>query len=274
MSIIGALIGLLEEDGTAGGGIAGTPADYGANLVEWLDAETGVVTSGSDVTSWTGSEGNVFAVPAGQRSPTFIASSQNGLPGLLFEDAISGSGILRRKLSSGAALFDNFFAGSGAKSIAFAGRVDDLTNSFTTLQVIASKGFNDSNGWKLFLETDGTLTFSHRRSNGSVWSVSASGFYNDGDLVLGYLNYDGGNTSGSGSFRLYNQTEFVTTGAVSTGSATGIGSDDTTDLIIGNVVDINNNNTNQPFGGPLFGVWFTDVASNAFDESYMARWIP
>lgn len=272
---VGALLAILAEEdgGDGGGGSAGTPLDYG-DLVAYLDAENGV-TGNPDVTQWQ-SQGTSFnfTIPSGNRAPEFVASSQNGLPGIDFREASGGSGVLRRKLENGSSTFDNYFSGSGSQSIAFAGRIDDLVNSFSTQAAIASKGFEDANGWRLFLEPDGSMRFSHRRSNGSVWTLTASGFYSQGDLVLGSVTYDGGNTSGSGSFSLFNGSDFVSTGSVSTGSGGGTGTESNRNLIIGNILDTNDANQNRPFGGPLFGVWFVDPASTVFDQGYFQRWIP
>lgn len=277
MSAAGMLASLLEEEAVGGGqtgGAVGVPGDYGANLIEFLDAEVGVALSTLDVISWIGASGRIYDPPGGQRAPLFLAATQNALPGVSFLEDIGTTGSLRRKLFDQGNQFDNFFSGSGRKSLAFAARLDDIANSFGTAGVIASKGFEDTNGWRLRVTTSGTLEFAHRRSNGSVWQISASGFYNEGDLVLGYINYDGGNTSNSGFFRLYNQTQFVTTGSISVGSASGVGLDATSDLLIGNLLDNANDNSNAPFGGPIFGFWMTKPGVNTFDESYMSRWIP
>lgn len=254
--------------------LTGDPDDYGANLKMWLDAETGITTSGSDVTNWVDRDSSIdFDVPGtGASAPQFEATAQNGLPGVNFEES---GGNLSRKLFNNASFLDNFFSGAGFKSIAFAGRLDRLTDpTFNTNSTIISKGFQTSGGWQLFTTSNGTVRFDHRRSDNSVWSVSSSGFYNAGDLVLGYLTYDGGNTSGSGSFRLYDGADFVSVGSVSVGTASGIGTDDADTMVIGNKRDPGNLNSNAPFEGPLFGIWFTTPASNAFDEGYLARWIP
>lgn len=258
--------------GGGGGGGSGTPLSYGS-LVEFLDAENGV-TGTTSITQWTGQGSNIqFTVPSGQSSPELLSGTQNGLPGVNFAEFV-GSGSLRRKLESPSAVFDNFFAGEGVKSIAFAARIDDIVNTFSTANVIASKGFIDSLGWQLEILSDGTIRFRHKRSDNTAWQIQSNGFYSQGDLVLGYLTYDGGNTSGSGSFRLYNGSDFITTGSVVTGTASGIGSDSSKNMIVGNILDTGNNNNNAAFGGPIFGLWLTKPANNIFDEGYMGRWIP
>ena len=268
---------LLVEQGASQG--LGTPLDYGNDLRLFLDAENDVITSGENVTSWEDQDtGNLFTVPGGGRSPVFEAVSQNGLPGINFQQPV-GESFLDRKIAAAASFVDDFWGdGSGDKSIAFAGRLNRLTDSvFGTSSVIASKGYRDAGGWELRIQPiggSGTLRFLQRRSDGSTWQISVNGFYDVGDLVLGYLTYDGGNTSSSGEFRIYNGTNFVNAGSISTGSSSGIGQDTPQQLVIGNVRDPDNSSTNQPFEGPLFAVWMTRPAANQFDESYLTRWIP
>lgn len=262
------------------GQAAGTPLDYEDRLRLFLDAEQNVLTSGVSVTSWTDDDpdnSNVFDAPSGARSPEFEASSQNGLPGVNFQQPI-GQTFLNRKITANASALDNFFSGSGIKSLAFAAKLNRLTDTvFGTDNTLISKGFRfpaSSGGWHLIVKPSGTLTFSQRRSDGSSWSISVSGFYSVGDLVLGYLTYDGGNTVNSGQFRLFNGSDFVTLGNISTGTTSGIGVDTADVMTIGNVFNPSDGNTNAPWEGPIFGIWMTREANNAFDESYMQRWIP
>jgi hypothetical protein len=269
MSIHALLAQLLEQES----GLAGEPGDY-SNLVAWFDADAANVTESSgDVTQWddVGPSTVALTVPSAQTSPFWSSSVQNSLPGMTFQET---GGDIKRKLQSASSIFDNFFSGSGNKSIAFAGRMDDLVNSFTTTNTIASKGFTDSNGWRLRVLANGTMSFSHRRSDGTTWDISAAGFFSEGDLIFGSITYNGGNTSGSGSFRLYNNSteEFVTAGAVTTGTSGSIGTDATRNLIVGNILDTGSPTNNAPFGGPLFGLWFVKPASTFYDEGYMARW--
>lgn len=267
------LTALLSED-TTGGGSTSTPLDY-ADLVMFLDAENGV-TGNPDVTQWEDQSPAAinFTIPAGQLAPQFSASTQNGLPGIDFSEFPADSGVIDRKLSSADSAFDNFFTTPGAQSIAFAGRIDDLVNKFSTNNCLISKGFQDTNGWQLHIDTSGSLIFQHKRTDGTVWSLTASGFYSQGDLVLGSMRYTGGNTSSAGFFEIYNGSDFVVTGSISTGTAGGTGQESTSDLIIGNVVDQGTPLQNQPFGGPIFGIWMVVPDNRIFDNSYLARWIP
>lgn len=263
---------MLEED--VGG--AGTPLSYGTNLKMFLDAENGVTTSpGTDVTNWVDQEASIdFDVPSGGRVPDFEATAQNGLPGVNFQQPI-GQSFLNRKLTNNASALDDFFSGAGDKSIAFAGKLNRLTDTtFGTRNTIISKGFLLSNGWQLTINASGTIVFEQKRSNGSIWAISSAGFYSVGDLVLGYVIYDGGNLSNSGSLRLYDGANFVTVGSVSVGTTSGIGSDAADEMVIGNIRNPAQANVNAPFEGPLFGIWMTSPAANSFDEGYMGRWIP
>ena len=268
---------MMEEEASAGG----SPLDYGDDLYLFLDAEENVTFDGNDdVTEWVDDNPDTsfqaFTVPNGGTSPLYVANSQNSLPGILFEEKSNGS--LARKLGASASATDNFFSGSGTKSISFAARLDAATDSrFNTSNTIMEKGYSFGLGWRLDIDPNGTLRFQHKRANDSSWSVSASGFYSSGlpRLVLGYVQYDGGNTSGSGSLTLYDNgsDEFITVGSVSTGSSSTIGSEEDDTLIIGNIRDPNNANANRPFQGPIFGLWMTKGSGNSFDQNYLRRWI-
>lgn len=255
----------------------GTPLNYGGGLRLFLDAENDVTLSGDNVTQWDDQDvGTVFTVPGGGRSPEFESNAQNGLPGINFQQPI-GQGFLDRKISANASQLDNHFgqsAGSEVKTMGFAGKLNRLTDSnFNTSSTIASKGIRSNVGWQLQVQSNGTLRFEQKRSNGSSWQLTVPGFYGVGDLVLGTLTYDGGNANGSGFFRLFNGSEFVTVGSVSLGTASGTSDDSALPLIIGNVLDPSNPDANAPFEGPLFGLWFTRPGSSSFDESYLSRWI-
>lgn len=268
-------LGPLIENGAAS---AQTPLDYDT-LKIFADAEEDVSTSGTDVTSWTDqADSSAFTVPANGTSPKFESSVVNGLPGINFQQPTGvGNGFLSKKLSANANVVDNFFGGSGNKAIAFAGKLNRLTdNVFDTRSTIISKGFNNGTGWSLSIDSSGSIEFQHKRGSGSSsWKIKASGFYKVGHLVLGYVRYSGGNTTGSGIFRLYNNNtqEFVTVGSVTTGSGSTRGLDASYPLVLGNIIDPTNPDNNAPFEGPLFGVWMTKAADVTFDESYMARWL-
>ncbi len=268
------LLSMVAEDG-GGQALVGTPLDYGSSLRFFLDAENDAVTSGSDVTSWTDQDtGIVFDTPAGARNPVFDAATQNGLPGVNFQQPV-GETFLNRKITAAASVVDNFFSGSGDKTLAFAARLNRLTDtSFDTFNSLAEKGFRQGTGWRFSVSPNGTVAFEHHRANGSIWSIRSNGFYSVGDLVLGSVTYDGGNTSGSGTMRLYNQSDFIDVGVVTNGTSSSIASDGAEDMIIGNTRDPNNAQTNTPFEGPIFGIWMTNPGSTIFDDSYMSRWIP
>ena len=272
MSILGAI--LAQQNSTQ----QGDPDSYGGSLRLWLDAETGVTSPGGDVTVWQDRDnGSNFTVPAGGVSPPIFANSQNGLPGIEFDEQPNTNGILNRKLSSNASATDNHFNQGTPASIAFAGRINKLTDSrFNLNNTLVSKGFRDSGGWEWIITPDGSMEFRKRRSNNSTWKIRADGFYSAGDLVLAIVTYDGGNASNSGSMRLYNNSidQFVTAGTVSLGTASGSGTDDLEQLVVGNLVNQFATNQNQPFQGAIFGVWFTRAALTFADEFYLRRWIP
>ncbi len=255
----------------AGGG--GTPLDYGDDLVMFLDAENGVTESSNNVSQWTdqGDDAFDFDRPGGDDSPQFESSSQNGLPGINFESF--GSSDLARRLNNADSGLDNLFGGAGDKTLAFAARADALVDPvFSAEGALAEKGFRNENGWLLLMKSDGSLEFRHKRSDGTFWQISAGGFYSAGDLVLGTLTYNGGNLSGSGSFRLWNGSTFVTTGTVTTGTSSTRGNDGPEDFVVGNQ-EGSGSGFNAPFQGPVFAMWATKPAISTFDEGYMARWV-
>lgn len=267
------LLAALEEESSVA---SGTPLDYGDDLRLFLDAENGVATSGVDVTSWTDQDNSdVFTVPGGDQGPEFEASSQNGLPGLNFKQPI-GETFLDRKLLDPANSVDEHFS-SGSAAIGFAAKLDRITDStFNTSNNLLSKGHlvGTKRGYDISIDFQGSFRFRQRRADGSVWQIRAAGFYNAGDLVLGYVTYNGGNTSGSGALRLYDGSNFVNAGTVTVGNSSQIGDESSDDLIIGNLKDPSNASFNAPFEGPIFGIWFTRPANTLFDEGYLSRWIP
>lgn len=270
------LAAVLAEQGANQGS---SPLAYGGSLRTFLDAEVDVTpnTNGASVTQWDDRDtGNAFTIPGSGTSPIYETTTQNGLPGLNFEEVPETNGDIRKKIAAAASVVDNHFS-QGLATIAFAGRLNDATDSrFNTSNTLVSKGYPVSNGWRWVIEPNGTMRFEQRRSNGSTWSIRADGFYSPGDLVLATLSYNGGNTSNSGSFRLYNNStsEFVTVGTITVGTASGIGDDAADQLVVGNIRDPNNGDTNAPFQGPIFAVWFTRPGVTFLDQAYMSRWIP
>lgn len=258
----------------------GTPLEYGAALQAFWESETSV-TGSSPVTSWVDQTSNAYdLVQIGANTGAVLESNtQNGFDGINFEETVLADPI-SRKLGNNDAGLDNFFSGANTKGIHFAGRWDRTTdqNGFNLRSIIASKlySFGNSEGWVLEIEIDGSLNFRHFMTNGSSWQIRAAGFYSVGDLVLGSVSYNGGNTSGSGSFRLYNNStgQFVDTGTVSTASGSTKDDDSAGTLVVGNMHDAGNFNDNSPFQGPLFGLWMTNPFSNSLDDGYMQRWIP
>ncbi len=61
---------------------SGGPPTTGLKL--WLKADVGVTLSGSNVTGWADQSGNGNNVVTATTSPTFVASSINGIPGISF----------------------------------------------------------------------------------------------------------------------------------------------------------------------------------------------
>jgi hypothetical protein len=280
--LIGMMAAVTEQ--SQSGPQSGTPLDYAGDLRLFLDAENDVFEDSAgldpaedtdDILRWDDQDTSAaFTIPGGGAAPVFRSNAQNSRPGVDFSEDPDTNGSLAQKLAAAASVVDNHFA-SGAATIAFACRWDKATDSrFNTRSTIASKGYDLSGGWKLDIDQFGTLRFQQRRSDNTTWLIQAPGFYAPNDVVLGTLTYDGGNTSGSGSFRLYDGVEFVTTGSVTTGTASGLGTDTDDQLVIGNIRDPNNADVNAPFEGTVLSLWFTRPGTSIFDEGYMARWIP
>ena len=282
------LLTALAEDGGGTGGTGGnpfvpsnTPLDYGNSLLLFLSAEEGITTSGDDVTAWeepSDAPGiRIFdrSQLNNSRAPVFESSVQNGFPGVNFQQPV-GDTTLNRKLSDPANLVDRHFNRTGGGTIAFAGKLNRLTDSiFDTANTILSKGYNvgTERGYDITITSEGTFRFRQRRADGSTWQISAPGFYSVGDLVLGYVSYNGGNSSNSGFARLWNGSSFVTANTVTVGTSSTIGNESADELVIGNVYDPSNTNLNAPFEGPIFAIWFTGPASSQFDENYLRRWV-
>lgn len=266
-------------DGAVAAAGGGSPLDY-SNLVAFWESETGVTESSGEVTEWTDQSANAIdlTVPGSNgSSPDLESNSQNGFDGISFEEFIEAEPINKKLFSADSAL-DNIFHGSGFKTIAFAGRWDRTADfNFNLPSVICSKGVafgGIKDGWVLRIEPNGSLVFRHFMTNGSFWECRASGFFTVGDLVLGSITYDGGNSSGSGSFRLWNGSNFVETGTVSTASSSTKKDDSSKDFILGNMRDDSRPVDNSPFEGPLFSIWITKPSQLSLDNQYQQRYIP
>jgi len=263
--------------GSVAAAAGGTPLDY-TNLVAFWESETNVNDTAGEVDDWTDQSSNaiVLAQVGAEPGPELESNTQNGFDGLSFEETTEPDPI-DRKLTSGAAVLDDLFFGSGAQTISFAARLDRATDfTFGLSNTICSKRFSFglNQGWRLTILSDGTIDFRHFMTNQSKWQIQASGFYSPGDLVLGSITYDGGNSSGSGSFRLWNGATFVDTGTVTTATSSTKATDAAGDFVVGNIYDPARLNDNSPFQGPIFALWITDTAQNSIDDEYLQRWVP
>ena len=280
---IGALLTAIANNQ---GGLDGDPSDYGSNLLFWLESEQGVSTSGTgpgglpNVISWLdqSANANLFTLPSLpliSRSPLLEANAVNGLPGISFEEAPTAQD---RKLSSNADTFDSIFSGLAGfgVTIGFAARIDVINSANTGADnTLLYKGFDQGNGWILQVEADGTIRFRKRRSDGSIFNFAASGFYSQGDLVLGVLSWNGTTTSDSANFRLHNGTEFVNVGSVVNGGSGSIGGADNFDMVVGKLVNTatGQENTHAAWHGPIFALWATKPGLTTFDDSYLSKYL-
>ena len=75
----------------SGGGAAWTPADLGADLALWLDADDAstITLNGSNVSQWSDKSGNARHVlqAAASGQPTFVSNGLNGKPTITFDGA-------------------------------------------------------------------------------------------------------------------------------------------------------------------------------------------
>jgi len=261
----------------AGGG--GDPLDYGDDLIAFWESETNVNDTGGEVDDWTdqGDDALVLSQISGNTGPDLESNTQNGFDGISFEEFVLAEPI-NKKLRSTDSELDNIFFDAGTKTISFAARWDRTQDqTFGLDSIICSKGyaFGKNEGWVLWIRPTGNIQFRQYMTNGNFWAVEASGFYSVDDLVLGSLTYSGGNTSGSGSFRLWNGSSFVTTGTVTTASGSSTKFNDASDdFIVGNMHDPADTSDNAPFEGPIFGLWITKPSQISLDDQYMQRWVP
>lgn len=269
------LLGAAAAAGSAGQ----SPLDY-SNLVAFWESETNVVDTAGEVDTWTddSSAAIQLAQLGSEPGPLLESNTQNGFDGINFEETTAPDPI-DRKLGSADSDLDDLFAPieNSLTAISFAGRLDRLqAQSFPIGSTICSKrySFGRNEGWQLLVQTDGTIEFQHYRTDGTFWSIEASGFYSIGDLVLGSIRYSGGNSSTSGKFRLWNGSSFVETGTVTTATGSTRDSDAAGDFVVGNIYDPTDTSDNQPFQGPLFGLWITKPHQISLDDAYMQRWIP
>jgi len=266
--------GQLGSVAAAGGG---TPLNY-SNLVAFWESETSVADTGGEVDTWTDQKSSIVLSQLGvQPGPELESNTQNGFDGISFEETTAPDPI-NRKIGSSAGALDDFFFGSGTKAISFAARWDRTADfTFNLPSTIASKrySFGLDEGWVLRLSPDGTILFRHYMSNGAFWLLEASGFFSVDDLVLGSIRYDGGNTSNSGTFRLWNGSSFVETGTVTTASGSSTkASDAAGDFVVGNIYDPLDLTDNSPYQGPVFAVWMTSPFQISLDDQYLQRYVP
>lgn len=264
--------------GVTAASTGGDPLDYD-NLVAFWESETNVNDTSGEVDDWTdqGDDAIELAQVGSESLPDLETNTQNGFDGISFEE-FAPSEPIDKKLGSSASELDNIFFGSGSKSIAFAARWDRTQDqTFGLDSTICSKGyaFGNNIGWVLWVRPTGTIQFRHYMTNGNFWSIEASGFYSVNDLVLGSITYSGGNSSSSGSFRLWNGSTFVDTGTITTASGSSTKSNDgSDDFIVGNIHDTTNLSDNAPFEGPIFGLWITKPSQISLDDTYLQRWVP
>lgn len=174
------------DGGISGSGSGGptlwTPAQLGAGLVAWWDANQGVVLSGSNVTSWTSRVGSIVATP-GTGTPTFSATARNGKPGVVgngsqflhFSPASLPSGtnpltiaVAGFMLTSGAtaALFS--YGGTGANPLR---AVYNNASNFVTVSDNASTTFAQSQVWS----GNDRLVIWQTSAGDTTWQVNVDG---------------------------------------------------------------------------------------------------
>lgn len=283
---VAALLAAIDENS---GFLTGTPLDYGSNLLFFVDDQQNIVVDpgagegGRDaVLSWTdqGPNGISFTVPATDaRSPeleedSIIVPDGPNINGISFEQSPTQQD---RKLFNDDDVLDSIFSGGTSfdRTFGFAARIDIL-NSVQTSQAnsLLSKGFHrGTGGHVLDIVQDGTIRFRKRRDDGSIFECRANGFYSNGDLVLGRFEWNGAAATGSARFRLYNGSEFVTVGSVTSAGSGGIGGASTSPWVIGNSIDNTDLTFDACFQGTVYAMWATKPGQTQFDEQYLSRFI-
>ena len=200
-----------------------------------------------------------------------IVTGINGLQSVEFTQA----GFENRALNNAAA-FDNLWAGSGSKSIAFAAEVTEAHGGGSLAPIISKEGSNaisTRRGWALGLTPAGAFQFTHQNSTGSVWSIqTGTGLFTIGSKILGYLTWDGVlATSPNLTLRLWNGSVFATISFTVTDQANKTkGDDSAAPLVVGNrdpaFFDFR-------WPGWIADVWYTKPAVNSVTESYLQRYI-
>ncbi len=255
-----------------------TPTDYGSDLLAFWSAESGLGRSGSNVTTWRDQEGNTnLTRPSDDEFPVFVSNAANGLPGVNFEEASPSN--IDRKLISFNNRYDNIFNGSGNKTIGFAARLNRLVDTtFGQRSVLISKGFPNLLGWEISVLNNGSIRFQRQRTSLPNFQIIVPGFYSSSSrrLVLGTLTYNGGNSSSSGQFRLWDGNQFVDRGSITTGGSSTV-NDASAPLTMGNVESTTQTTSGQrnnaPWQGPIMAVWITRPGASEFDDAYLMRWV-
>lgn len=200
-----------------------------------------------------------------------IVTGINGLQSVEFTQA----GFENRALNNNAA-YDNFWAGAGNKSIAFAAEVTEAHGGGSLGPIISKEGSNSVStrrGWALGLTSAGAFQFTHQNSTGSVWSIqTGSGLFTIGSKVLGYLTWDGVlATSPNLTLVLWNGSVFATTSFTVTDQANKTkGDDSAAPLVVGNR-DPSFFDFRWP--GWIADVWFTKPAVNSVTEDYLRKYL-
>lgn len=167
----GALSVLLADNAAAGS--SWTPSDLGANLIDAWDADTGIVLSGSDVSSWTGTNGNVLGLntltsESAPNRPAFGAASYNSKAGVTF-DATNGEYL--------ATTADSVAFGSSSSSFFMAAQLASASAAYGRLLSFQRGGagdFSTSDTVAAILRDNNTqaITFFQNSTPGTSYAIT------------------------------------------------------------------------------------------------------
>lgn len=200
---------------------AWTPASLGTDLIDYWDADAGVVLSGSDVTTWTGQGPNAYVLGSSAISgdlssaPVYNATSFGGKAGLTFTAANLDY------LATGVAAVS--FGGTTG-SFFMAIDVSASSGNFARILSFQASGTSDSNSATSVAAIENWLDPQHinfQQNGGSGTSVAITngtqlrlGMVFNGSTGTAYLN-NAAQTPASASFT------FSSTGSISVGCGGG-----------------------------------------------------
>lgn len=153
-----------------------SPANL-SNLWDWWTASDGVNTSGSDVTSWDGYNGNILLPLAGYASYISNDANYNNEPSVLFNPNFN-------QFDSGYVLAAN--TNNTSKCIILVGKlILKVTSNANAIYALGSTSFPR---FAMFNSPPSTQIDYYDASGG--YNTSTTSYFSDGDYIFIRMNYD------------------------------------------------------------------------------------